>query len=460
MLNLLSLSRNAAVFIGIIILLRQLLKPYLPRTAFVILWLAAAARMLCPFRLPSEISIWRLFAAGTAPKPGTAAAQPYWPSPAPALPVQDTLPSVFDFLKKLWLLGALILLIAILLAYLNGIRKARASERLQNGAYLCKGIASPQLCGIVHPRILLPEGLSEDLLPYILLHEQVHMRRLDNLWKLLALTAAAVHWFNPAAWVLVALLGRDLEVSCDEWVLRQLDHGQRRSYALALISIAGRSPGHSPMVCGFSQSPLEERIRYIMTNRKKSVFALSVATAMILCTTSAFATDAPVSAGSASPAAASTENENKYGVYHFTVKEDNEDIVVTAADGSDIVVTGTDDIEFATAEEYEAYIETEKAALQAAIDAGTISVETYYKSIQAMEDTLAGIQDGTMMAALPTEDENGVVSSIVVSTAKAFVFDGCEIHYAAEDDGSLTAEVGEKSYSVTVSTSGGTETVE
>ena len=134
--------------------------------------------------------------------------------------------------------------------------------------------------------------------------------------------------------------------------------------------------------------------------------------------------------------------------------------VVTAADGSDIVVTGTDDIEFATAEEYEAYIETEKAALQAAIDAGTISVETYYKSIQAMEDTLAGIQDGTVMAALPTEDENGVVNSIVVSTAKAFVFDGCEIHYAAEDDGSLTAEVGEKSYSVTVSTSDSTETVE
>lgn len=445
MMDLLLLSRNAAVFIVVIAMLRLVFKWFLPRTAFVVLWLAAAVRMLCPFRLPSEASVWGLLGRKTAAPAGGVTVKRYWFTAAEGVPVQDALPNVCDFLGKVWLFGAMVLLLGIAVLYLGGIWKARLAEPMPDGTYLCRGLDSPRLCGIVHPRILLPEGIGEDLLPYILLHERVHMRRLDNLWKLLALAAVAVHWFNPAAWLMVLLLGRDLEVSCDEWALRSLDREQRCSYALSLIAMAECPRGHLPVACGFSHNPLEERIRNIMTNRKKSMIALSAATAMILCTTSAFATDAPAEADSMPAGSANSDaaaaGKNQYGAYLVTVKDsksDMEDVTVSVNDGSSPVVTGFDQLEFFTADEYAGYIEEQKVALLAEIDEGKLSQETYDMTIHDMEETLAGLRDGTVKAAKPFEGEDGAETMIVMTTAKAMDAVGYEIKYAAEEDGTFT----------------------
>ena len=295
--------------------------------------------------------------------------------------------------------------------------------------YVCEGIGSPCLCGIVRPRILVPEGVQESLLPYILLHEKVHLRRLDNLWKLLALGAAAVHWFNPAAWVMAVLLGRDLEVSCDEWVLRGLNDGQRRAYALALITMAGRPQGRSPVVCGFLHNPLEERIRNIMTNRKKSMFALTAATAMILCTTSAFATNAP---GGASADVEGMQNYDvKTGYYTVTEK----------GDGSECMIVSV-------ANEYAAYLEEQKVALLDEIEAGRLSQETYDMTVADMEELLAGLRDGSMMVAKPFLAEDGSEVTVSMSTPESAEAKGFDVNYEVEADGSLTVGIGEKLYSV------------
>lgn len=443
MLGLLELSLNGAVFIAAIALLRAALRRYLPRTAFVVLWVAAAVRLLCPVRLPSQLSVWRMFAAAPVQAvPAAAVLVRRSPIPGAGFPMREALPDVCDFLGKVWLLGTVLLLLGIAGAYACGVRRSRGARPVGDGVYVCKGIGSPQLCGIVRPRILVPEGVQESVLPYILLHERVHMRRLDNLWKLLALGAAAVHWFNPAAWVLAVLLGHDLEVSCDEWVLRGLDDGQRRTYALALITMAECPQGRSPATCGFLHNPLEERIRSIMTNRKKSMFALTAATAMILCTTSAFATNAPVTAEM-------QDYEIKTGNYVVSTKDGSEEVVVSTVDGLDSVVTGVDGMTFYTADEYAAYLEEQKSVLLDELEAGRLLQETYDMTIRDMEELLEGIRDGSMMVAKPFENGDGSTVTIAMSTAAVAEAEGFSVNYGVEADGALSAEIGAKTYTVT-----------
>ncbi len=437
--------------IAVIVLLRQFFKQYLPRTAFVILWLTAAIRMLCPFRLPSAASIWSLLKTLEGVPGGTAAVRRYRLAPAVHTPLHDTLPSAFALFKTVWLVGAALLALSILLLYLHSLRKARASTPLPNGAYVCKNIASPCLCGILRPRILLPEDVSETLLPYILLHEQMHMRRHDNLWNLLALAAAAIHWMNPAAWVLVVLLRRDLEISCDEWALRSLNQEQRRSYALSLIAMAESPCGRSPLVCGFAQNPLEERIRNIMKNRKKSAFALSVATAMILCTTSAFATDAPVvTAGSTETAYVKT------GTYVITSDKRAEEVRLSVTDKTGVMITdttdmvsGITDVEFFTAEEYAACLAEQKSILLREVESGSLSQEDYNQTIRNMEEILEGIKDNSFTVAKPFTDENGNEISIVISLPEDTETESSKTHYSIEAGDGSTAVINGKSYSVT-----------
>lgn len=444
--RLLLISRNAAVFIGVIAVLRLLLGRSLPRTAFVVLWLAAAVRMLCPFRLPSAASVWGLLPRQEAP--GTGGIRRYFLGSASEAPVREALPGTFDFLGKVWLFVAVLLVLGIAVLYWRSLREAREAEPLENGVYVSGKVRSPMLCGIVRPRILLPEGLRDELLPYILLHERVHLRRGDNFWKLVALAAAAVHWFNPMAWVLVALLGRDLEISCDEWALRLLGPEERRAYALSLITMAEGPRGRLPMMCGFAQNPLEERIRYIMTNRKKSMAALSVATAMILCTTSAFATDAPVSVDA---------EALKEGNYVVTAVGDPSsadsaatEVTVTVCDESSLGVLGfSEKLSLFTAEEYAAYLEEQKVALLAEIEAGNLSQETYDMTIREMEEVLAGIKDGSLMAAKPIEAEDGGTMEIVMSTPDAAEAEGYSVNYQVEADGTVSASIGEQVYTLT-----------
>lgn len=428
--ELLRLSLNGAVLIAVICALRLAFRRYLPRTAFVILWLAAVFRLLCPVKLPSETSFWRLFTA-----PRSAGTRTFAVSrtvlPGTVLPVRTALPNVCDLLQKLWLLGAAALLIGILALYIRGVYDGRIVVAAREDAYICPKLTSPRVCGIVRPRILLPEGVAEDLLPFILLHERVHIRRGDNLWKLLALIAAAVHWFNPMAWVLVVLLGRDLEVSCDEWVMHALHGEQKREYALSLIAMAEHAARRSPLTCGFSRNPLEERICNIMSNRKTSMIALSAATAMILCTTAAFATDVPELEKTSSEV-------GKASVY--TVNESPEqdtELVVATESGEAVAVK----YELFTADEYEAYLAEQKEALKAEIASGQLSQETYDMTIAEMEETLEGIRNGTMEAVKPITLEDGTVVAVVVASGDAAEIEGYDVNYEIESNGIATVSI-------------------
>lgn len=385
--DLFSISLSGGVFISAVFILRLLLKQRMPRTAFIVLWLAAVFRLLCPVRIPFAASFWNLVESrpsDTGTRLISAGIQ--------QVTLQEPAPSTWELSQVIYLTVAAFLLGSIGVLYIISLQEGRKGIRLEKGVYLCKGLESPRVCGILRPRILLPHGISRELLPYILLHERIHILRLDNLWKLLALAAAGIHWFNPAVWLMVILLGRDLEISCDQWVLRRLTEEEKSSYALSLIAVAELCERRSPLTCGFSQNPLEERIRCIMMS-KKSIAAVCAAAVMILGTTAVFATDA-----SADDKADST----KMKAVVEKLAENGEKDKARIEFGFD-----AKDLKQYTTAEYEKAAAEEMKELKKQLNAGKLSRESYDKMVKELKDTLAGIKSGTAMAFYSENTETG-----------------------------------------------------
>lgn len=397
----LELSLHCGLFIAVIAGLRAVLKRSLPRTAFVTLWLAAVVRLLCPVAVRCPVSIWNLAADPVK----AVRAAPVLPKAVPgAVAVRGP-----DWLFLGWAMVAAVLLMGIAVVYFAGTQKCRTMQWLGGNVYRCGAVDSPCVQGIFRPRILIPEGMDDAALPYVLLHERVHARRMDNLWKLLALIAAAVHWFNPMAWLLVVLLDRDLEVSCDAWAVRKLDAGQRRCYALSLLELAERPRKRSPLASGFTQNPLEERIQSIMKHTKRSFAALGAAVIMVLSATAVFATEAPKDLDL---------GENLKSFFVWT-EEDTQ--ILTDGELSNVVTyTSTvsgEDMEPLTAEEYEAQIAESEAYLAQQVADGEMTQAEMDETLAVMRQTLEELKrgDAFMFKASLSDGELGEVVYVTVT---------------------------------------------
>ena len=221
-------------------------------------------------------------------------------------------------LTRVWLAVALLLLLLLGLAYARGLRIFRRARPLQSPfirawlkenalrrpleVRLCPRIDSPMTCGLLRPVILLPESVGKadtQTLLCALEHELSHIRHFDAVWKLLIAVAACLHWFDPLVWAMVALAGRDIELSCDARVLRRGGKEKRRAYASALLRMEEARARTLPLTNAFSRNALEERIGAIMNARKISVTALLLTLLTVAVALTAFAA-APES-GTATP---------------------------------------------------------------------------------------------------------------------------------------------------------------
>lgn len=159
-------------------------------------------------------------------------------------------------------------------------------------------INTPLTYGILHPVILLPRQTdwhNTSWLQYVLAHEYVHIRRLDAVTKLLMALALCLHWFNPLVWVMYLFYNRDLELACDEKVIRQYGETSKTAYARMLIDMEVKKSGPMPLCNHFSKNAIEERITAIMNIRKISRSAILLAAGLIIGVTAAFATSATYS---------------------------------------------------------------------------------------------------------------------------------------------------------------------
>ena len=259
-LKLLNMSLTGAAVILAVCLLRLALRRS-PKAISYALWAVVLFRLLCPVSLSSELSAFNLV---SAPVRGVSAAasavefvEPGAEGPAPVnvpemaeqaaaerVPAPAKGPEPAELAAWVWLAGALAMACWGLASYLRLRRRLVGAVPLGGGVFASDYIGTPFVLGLFRPRIYLPSSLPERERGYILLHERRHIRRLDPLFRLLGFAALCLHWFNPLVWLAFVLSGRDMEMSCDEAVLRTLGEGVRADYSVSLLRlVSGGRPG-------------------------------------------------------------------------------------------------------------------------------------------------------------------------------------------------------------------------
>ena len=204
--------------------------------------------------------------------------------------------TVLPVLTAIWLCGAAALILYTAVSYFRLRRKLATAVRLEDDIYQSDEIQSPFVMGLFDPRIYLPFHLPPQDIPYVIAHEQTHIRRGDFWWKPLGLALVMVHWFNPFMWVAYIVLCRDIELACDEAVIRAMKNEQRAAYSQALLSCSLRSH-HAVSACplAFGEIGVKERVRAILQYRKPAFWVLCVALAAVPVMAACFLTRPPVS---------------------------------------------------------------------------------------------------------------------------------------------------------------------
>lgn len=317
-MSLLKMSSSAGVLILVIVIFHALLLHKLPKKTFLVLWEVVLCRLLIPFTIPSRLSIysaanilknrfyqWDLPLTGIIVPPDKTAIS----ENISALP-EAAYTTIFP-VTVIWLMGLTACFLFFLITHFRCRREYKTALPIENVfVKLWKQehptwrniqirqsdrIAVPLTYGIFRPVILLPketDWTEKTRLSYILMHEFVHIRRFDTLRKLLLVTALCVHWFNPLVWLMYILANQDIELSCDEAVVKTFGGNMKSAYALTLIGLVEKQSPFMPFVNNFSRNAIEERIVAIMKMKKTSLGGIILAFALITGITTAFITSA------------------------------------------------------------------------------------------------------------------------------------------------------------------------
>ena len=318
-MSLLQMSFSGAVFITAVVMIRAAAINKLPKKTFLVLWELVMVRLLIPFSIPSVFSVYTLVTHGLSsaalPEVTTDYNMPavegvFAATGGMEQPPADILSSV-SLWFIVWCAGMIPAALFFVISYLRCLMEFRTAlpvrshyvekwleqQTLKRPVLVRQSdrISTPLTYGIFRPVILMPKKTdwkNEKQLQYILTHEYVHIYRYDTVTKLLAACALCVHWFNPFVWVMYRLFNRDIELACDESVIRQFGEKSKSAYSLMLINMEAAKSGLLPFCNNFSKNAVEERITAIMKMKKTSLFAICIAAMLIVGVTTTFATSA------------------------------------------------------------------------------------------------------------------------------------------------------------------------
>ncbi len=292
----------AASAVILCVLLARLLLRRAPKIFSYALWAVVLFRLICPVEIPSPIAIipgasvseaavethsTQNSADSGADRGEDAAAH----TAAPVRRPSDTLTlspggdaqtaatqkqgmDAAQLIAVLWLggIGAVLLFSLVSLIKLN--LRLREALRISSNIFICDRISTPFVMGIVRPRIYLPSGLGSLERSYIIMHEQHHIKRLDHIVKPIAFAVLCIHWFNPLVWLAFTLAMRDMEMSCDEAVLRQMGRDIRTDYSMSLLALATGRRMYLPAPLAFGESDTKVRIKNIVAYRKPALIVV------------------------------------------------------------------------------------------------------------------------------------------------------------------------------------------
>ena len=300
--TLLNMSLTASVAIVLVILLRLLLKKA-PKVISYALWAVVLFRLLCPFSIGSSFSLYNLFDAPAEESGTLTSVIEYVPSnivhteyPAVALPVPGISDAVNEVLPQgeeqlradplegpvfiatyVWMAGVLAMVVYSVVSYTRLRRKLSVVVPLRDNIFIADDIKSPFVVGLFRPKIYLPCNLGDKEQEYIILHEQHHIKRLDHVMKALAFLALAIHWFNPLVWVAFILASKDMEMSCDEAVIRKVDGDVRADYSASLLTLATGRRIIAGTPLAFGEGDTKGRINNLSKWKKPTVWVVLLA---------------------------------------------------------------------------------------------------------------------------------------------------------------------------------------
>lgn len=180
----------------------------------------------------------------------------------------------------IWLTGVCAFLAYAIVSRLKLRRRVAMSIRDDSGAYLCDGLSSPFVIGMIHPKIYLPSALAGETKAFVIAHERAHISRRDNVWKLISYVIRAVHWFNPFCLIAHMLFCRDIELACDEKVIKSFEFEEKRRYSQAVLDLSALKSGLSVDALPFGGINVKERIKKVLNYKKHSVAAIAFAAAV------------------------------------------------------------------------------------------------------------------------------------------------------------------------------------
>ena len=248
----LSMSISASWLIAALLMLRLLLRK-MPKRSVILLWGLVGLRLLIPFSIDSRLSLI------PGNQPGT----------TPVVSESGQIPEIWSLL---WLMGVLLFTVYFLMSYWYFLRTLDTAVFLQEKTYQSDRIQAAVVVGIWRPKIYIPFRMESDSMAYILAHEQAHIRRRDHWWKLLAYFMLTLHWFNPLVWIAYVMLGRDMELACDEEVIRDLDTQARGDYAQALMMNSRRRHHSTVYRLCFGEIGVKERVRSVLNYQRPSAW--------------------------------------------------------------------------------------------------------------------------------------------------------------------------------------------
>lgn len=303
-----NMSLTASVVILAVLAVRLLLRRA-PKVFSYVLWAVVLFRLLCPVSVTSAVSLLGALGAPAQERTAVTSVVEYVPAdivrnmapavtplpqePFPAEPgenIVSTAPSVTQpaaapasplsgpvaILTLTWLTGMALLLLYSVVSLLQLRRRLVGAVRLEDNIYLADYIPSPFVMGLFRPKIYLPSTLTETERGYILRHEQYHLRRRDHVVKLLSFLALCVHWFNPLVWAAFILAGKDMEMSCDEAVVRELGEDIRADYSASLLSLATGRRIVAGMPLAFGEGDTGGRIRNLLNRKRPQPWIIAV----------------------------------------------------------------------------------------------------------------------------------------------------------------------------------------
>ncbi len=289
----------ASAIVGIIVMLIRKIKK-IPRRFFVLLWCVPFLRMTVPFGFSQPYSLMTLLSKITAktvtvyePAEGISfsamnfvmAAESY----SPITYKVDILETVFHISGMIWAVAALALILTFDIIYLATMREMKHAVHFRDNIYLSDRITLPAVYGIINPKIVIPHAYQNKDITYFVMHENAHIRRGDNLWRICGFVIASVHWFNPFAWIFLKLFLNDLELACDECVVRDLEETEIKEYAHCLLDATGNT---NVLLSAFGGANIRTRIDNILSFRRMTLVSVAGFSLLIIVIISVLLTNA------------------------------------------------------------------------------------------------------------------------------------------------------------------------